>query len=281
MRKCYYFKYTYSIITTQVNKRTKELTKITVPSKENLLLTKVLEKVNSNEEILTLWKVVNTNAINRLKYGDHGIVHFQIVANIALRMTRILTKNKIELSIVKDFNLTNDHAEVVVFLASIFHDLGMSINREGHEEYSLIIANSILKDVLDFLPTNERVIVASETLHAIINHRDDGKPTTIEAGILRVADALDMGKGRVKIPYGEGELQIHSISVAAIEDVKIEEGTEKPIKIDILMNNSSGIFQIDDLLGSKIKGSGLEKYIEVRAHIDLDKEKKLLKEFKI
>ncbi len=262
-------------------KRDNELTKITVPSKENPLLTTVLEKVNSNEEILTLWKVINTNAIGRLKYGDHGIVHFQIVANIALRMARILKNKNIELSIIKDFNLTHNHGEIVIFLASIFHDLGMSINREGHEEYSLIIANSLLKEVLDFLPTNERVIVASETLHAIINHRDDGRPTTIEAGILRVADALDMGKGRVKIPYGQGELQIHSLSVAAIENVKIEEGIEKPIKIDILMNNSAGIFQVDDLLGSKIKGSGIEKYIEVRAHIDTESEKKLLEEFKI
>lgn len=258
-----------------------ELTRITVPARENPLLIKLLKKVNSNEEVLTLWKITNINALERLKYGDHGIVHFQIVANIALRMTRILNKNGIKLSIVKDFGLTYNHGELVVFLASVFHDLGMSINREGHEEYSLIIANSILKEVLDFVPVNERVIVSSETLHAIINHRDDGKPATLEAGILRVADALDMGKGRVKIPYGQGKLQIHSISVAAIENVKIEEGVEKPIKIDILMNNSAGIFQVDDLLGSKIKDSGIEKYIEVRAHIDMKSEKKLLEEFKI
>ncbi len=264
-----------------MKRKTKELTRITVPANENPLLKKVLEEVNNNTEILTLWEVINTNAIKRLKYGDHGIVHFQIVANIALRMARILQKNKIDLSVIKDFGLTHNHAELIIFLASIFHDLGMSINREGHEEYSLIIANSLLKDVLEFLPTKERVIVASETLHAIINHRDDGKPTTIEAGILRVADALDMGKGRVKIPYEEGEFQIHSLSVAAIENVKIEEGKEKPIKIDILMNNSAGIFQVDDLLGSKIKGSGIEKYIEVRAHIDSKGEKNLLKEFKI
>ncbi len=259
----------------------KELTRITVPTKNNPLLEKLLEKVNSNKEILTLWKVVNVNAIDRLKWADHGIVHFQIVANIALRMARILKKNNVEFSVVKDFGLTYDHSELVIFLSSIFHDLGMSINREGHEEYSLIIANPLLKEVLDFLPIEERTIVTSETLHAIINHRDDGKPRTVEAGILRVADALDMGKGRVKVAYGQANYQIHSISVAAIENVKIEEGSEKPIKVDILMNNSSGLFQVDDLLGSKIKGSGLENYIEVRAHIDTESEKKLLEEFKI
>lgn len=257
----------------------KEITKINIPSDKNKILAKVLEKINGSEEVLAYWKVTNTNAINRLKYGDHGIIHFQIVANIALKMARILKKNEVEFSIVRDFNLTYEHAEVVIFLASIFHDLGMSINREGHEEYSLIIANELLKDVLDFLPISERVIVASETLHCIINHRDDGRPVTVEAGILRVADAVDMGKGRVKIPYGDGELQIHSISVAAIENIKIVEGNKKPIKVDVTMNNSAGIFQVDDLLGSKIKGSGIEKYIEVRAHVDTDNEKKLLDEF--
>lgn len=259
----------------------KTITKITIPTHFNKILNQVLEKVNASEEILTYWKVTNVNAIKRLKYGDHGIVHFQIVANIALKMARMLHKEGVEFSAPRDFDLTYEHSEVIVFLASIFHDLGMSINREGHEEYSLIIANGLLKEVLDFLPVNERMIVASEVLHAIINHRDDGKPATIEAGILRVADAIDMGKGRVKIPYGEGDLQIHSISVAAIDKIALVEGDKKPIRIDITMNNSAGIFQVDELLGSKIRGSGIEKYIEVRAHIDTRTEKKLVSEFVI
>jgi len=76
----------------------------------------------------------------------------------------------------------------------------MSISREGHEEFSLIISNTILHRILDFLPVEERTIVISETLHAIIAHRSDGIPYTVEAGIVRVADAMDMSEGPLAHP---------------------------------------------------------------------------------
>ena len=74
--------------------------------------------------------------------------------------------------------------------------MGMSISREGHEGYSLFLANNILHRILDFLSVEERTIAISEVLHAIIAHRSKGVPYTIEAGIVRVADAFDMSEGR-------------------------------------------------------------------------------------
>lgn len=246
---------------------------------KNDLLEKALSRINSNEEILTLWNVINTNAINRLGFSDHGPVHFQIVANIALRLTRILVKRNIKMSIVKDFELTNNHAELVVLLASIFHDLGMSISRDEHETYSLILTNTLLRELLTFLPMNERTIVISETLHAIISHRSDGKPITIEAGIVRIADALDMSSGRTRIPYEAGKINIYSLSAYAVGGIEIVEGKERPIVINISMNNSAGIFQVDELLKDKLEHSGIEKYFEIRASVKGKTEKKLLKEF--
>jgi hypothetical protein len=253
---------------------------IRVPSRHNEILEKALAKVNANEEILTMWEMTNTNAMERMGFSDHGVVHFQIVANIALKMCRILTGHEIEMGIVKDYGLTNSHAELVVVLASLFHDLGMTINREGHEEYSLIIAFRVIDDVLDFLPVRERVIVRGEVLHAIINHRDDGKPKTVEAAIVRIADALDMSGGRSRIPFEKGEVNIHSLSALAIDSIEILEG-EKPeyININVHMNNSSGLFQVDELLKEKIKDSGIEKMISVKAYVVGETEKKLLTEF--
>ncbi len=259
--------------------RKRDLTQITVPADKNLLLQETLKRVNENEELLTLWKCNNVNAMDRLKMSDHGIVHFQIVANIALKMARMLVKHGVELSIIKDHGLTHEHGELVVFLASIMHDLGISINRKGHEEYSLIIANPLLHQILEFLPVPERTIVISETLHAIISHRDYGTPYTIEAEIVQVADALDMTEGRARAPYNAGEIQIHSLSAVAIDSVTISDGIDKPIKIDIVMNNSIGLFQVDELLKSKIKGSKIKDYIEVKAVINTETEKKLLTEF--
>lgn len=261
--------------------------KIHVPSNHNELLEKALGAVNRNEEISTLWKVVNVNAIERLSMTDHGPVHFQIVANIAVRFVRLLVKKGVIMSITKDYDLAEKYAELVVLLASLFHDLGMSINREDHEEYSLFLANRLLHEVLSFLPIDEKTIVISESLHAIISHRSDGNPLTIEAGIVRVADALDMSKGRSRIPYESGKMDIHSVSAAAIENVEITEGDEeasekeKLIQINITMNNSAGLFQLDELLKKKIVGSGIEQYVSVRAFIDQKTEKKLIKEYKI
>lgn len=255
---------------------------IHVPLKGNTLLEKALERINKNEEILTLWEILNVNAIDRMGMSDHGPIHFQIVSNIALRLMRILHKHDIEMSVVKNFKLTNHHAELIVVLASILHDLGMSVHRTNHEEYSLIIATPLLKDVLDFLPIKERTIVISETLHAIISHRSSGsKPMTREAGIVRIADALDMSSGRSRIPFEAGKINIHSLSAYAVEGVEIIEGNERPVMIEIEMNNSAGIFQVDELLKEKLANSGIEQYFEIKATIKGNSEKKLLKEFVI
>ncbi|HLD11808.1 MAG TPA: HD domain-containing protein [Patescibacteria group bacterium] len=254
---------------------------IHIPTAENALLEKIVELINTNEEVQTLWKVMNVNAIDRLGMTDHGPVHFQIVSNIALRLCRILKSNKVEMSITKNFGLSSDYAEVVIFLASLFHDFGMSIERDGHEEFSLILSNTILRETLAFMPTSERVIVTSEVLHAIISHRSGGNPLTIEAGIVRVADALDMSKGRSRIPYEAGKVDIHSVSAAAIENIEIEEGVKKPIQITISMNNSAGVFQVDELLKKKLKGSGIEQYVEVKAVLLRETEKSLVKEFSL
>ena len=47
-------------------------------------------------------------------------------------------------------------------------------------------------------------MVAAEAMHAIIAHRRRGDPLTIEAGIVRIADALDMAQGRSRIPFESG-----------------------------------------------------------------------------
>jgi metal-dependent HD superfamily phosphatase/phosphodiesterase len=118
-------------------------------------------------------------------------------------------------------------------------------------------------------------------LHEITSHRDYGKPLTLEAGIIRVADALDMAKGRSRIPFEHGRVSIHSLSAAAIEDVTITDGDTRPIKIEILMNNSSGIYQVDGLLKAKLQGSGLEPYVEVIAHIDTETERRLVPVYRL
>jgi len=255
---------------------------IRLPSRHNPKLQQVAARVNADLELQGLWQAANVNAVERLGFSDHGPIHVQIVANIGLKLLRLLIGNGVKPSIVKDHHLTEQDAEVVVVLACLMHDLGMSIHRIDHEQYSLFLAAPKLKELLtDIYDPATRTIVVSEVLHAIIAHRANGRPFTLEAGVVRVADALDMAKGRSRIPFEAGQLNIHSVSAAAIERVKIEKGTSKPVRILVEMSNSAGIFQLDELLKEKLHGSGLEPYVEVEATIEAETEKRLVPVFRL
>lgn len=252
---------------------------IKVPSSNNPYLAKVLEQINTQPDVKTYFRVLNVIALDRLGITDHGPVHFQIVANIGLKLLRTLHKRQVVSSVENDYGLSFNHAELIVLLGSLLHDLGMAVERENHETHSLFLAKDVIEKLLSFMPREEQIIILSETLHAITSHRKGGRPITVEAGVVRVADALDMSHGRSRIPYEAGRVNIHSLSASAIEHVEITTGKVKPIQITIEMNNSSGLFQVDELLGRKLKGSGIEQHIEVRAFIKGDTEKSLLEEF--
>jgi metal-dependent HD superfamily phosphatase/phosphodiesterase len=251
--------------------------RIRVPDRGHQKLRRVIERVNADDKLKGWWHVANVNAVVRLEINDHSWVHIQIVTNIALKLLRQLTKHGIEPAVVSDYGMTREDAEVVVALTALTHCIGMSVHRTGHEDFSLFLAEPKLRDLLDGIYDEpDLTVIVSEVLQGIISHRSDGEPLTLEAGILRVADALDMEQGRSRIPFERGHVGIHSLSAAAIEDVAIGDGEDKPIRIEITMNNSAGIYQVDGLLKAKLRGSGLEPYVEVLAHIDTEAEKRLV-----
>ena len=256
---------------------------LNVPDRRNPRLARLIERINADDELYALWTAANVNAITRLGMTDHGPVHVKIVMNIAIRLFRLLLDAGIEPSIVRDHGLETEDAGVVVALAALFHDLGMSIHRSDHESYSLFVAQLKLRELLaEEYDVATATIIRSEVLHAIIAHRSGGSPLTLEAGIVRIADALDMAKGRSRIPFErESSVSIHSVSAAAIDQVHIEKGEEKPIRLRIEMTNSAGVFQLDQLFREKLRGSGLEPYIEVEAEIEGEREKRLITAFRL
>jgi metal-dependent HD superfamily phosphatase/phosphodiesterase len=251
--------------------------RIRVPVRANRKLRTVIDRVNQDAQIKGWWHVANVNAVARMEINDHSWVHIQIVTNIALKLLRQLTKHGIDPSVVRDYGYTRDDAEVVVALTALTHCIGMSVHRKGHEDFSLFLSEPKLRELLaGIYDEPDRTVIVSEVLQGIISHRSDGEPLTLEAGILRVADALDMEKGRSRIAFERGRIGIHSLSAAAIDEVEITDGEDRPIRISIRMNNSSGIYQVDGLLKAKLRGSGLEPYVEVIAHIDTEAEKRLV-----
>ena len=253
-----------------------------VADRHNDRLRMFIERVNADDELYAMWLAANVNAIERLGMTDHGPVHVKIVMNIAVKLYRLLIEGGVQPSIVTNYELDTDDAEIVVAAAALLHDIGMSIHRADHESFSLFLARAKMKELLaDIYDTRTATIIIAETLHAIIAHRSGGKPLTLEAGIVRIADALDMAKGRSRIPFAQGSVSIHSLSAAAIEAVHIESGAEKPVRLSIEMSNSAGVFQLDQLFREKLAGSGLEPYIELEAKIEGESEKRLFQEFRL
>jgi metal-dependent HD superfamily phosphatase/phosphodiesterase len=252
-----------------------------IPYRNNAKLKQVIETVRKDARLWTFWKCANVMAIDRLGYTDHGPTHVRIVSNSALKILRILVKNKVVPSIVKNYGMTNDDAEIVVVLGSIFHDLGMIVTRYEHEHLSALFAEEFIEKHLRQVYTEEeRAILTSEALHAVVSHEVPRKPLTVEAGIVSIADALDMEQGRARIPFQAGKVDIHSVSALSIKRVEILEGEQKPVTVRISMTNPAGVFQIDELLKPRIENSGLQAYIHVTAEVVAEKEK-FLEKFEI
>ena len=253
-----------------------------VPARGNRKLRRLLERVNDDRQLKAWWHVSNVNAVLRLQINDHSWVHVQIVSNIALKILRLLVKHGVEPSAQRDYRLSADDSEVIVILAALLHDVGMSIHRRDHEDWSLFLAEPKMRELLaGVYEEPELTVVVSEALQAITSHRADGEPLSLEAGVLRVADALDLAKGRSRIPFERGSFSIHSLSAAAIDEVRITDGEARPVMVEIVMNNSSGIYQVDGLLKAKLRGSGLEPYVEVVARIDTEAEKRLVPVYRL
>jgi uncharacterized protein len=253
---------------------------IRAPTRGNRRLERFFESANGDKRVQGWWHMQQVFA-DRLGMSDHSWVHVQIVVNIALRLFRLLERRGVEPAMVATHGMRAHDAEVVIAAACLLHDAGMSIHRTDHEAFSLFLAADRLPLLLEGIYEEpELTVVMAESLHAIIGHRRRGDPMTIEAGIVRVADALDMASGRSRVPFETGRPNIHSLSAAAIDEVKIEPGDER-VQVEIAMNNSSGLFQVDELLATKLRGSGLEEHIEVVARIDAEHEKRLVPVFRI
>lgn len=247
----------------------------------NSKLNKLVKRVENNKTLNTYWVCSNINAIDRMGIHDHGKTHVYIVANTALKLLNLLREKRVYPSIVQDFALNKNiksykldfnDAEIVVFLAACLHDIGIGVHREDHTTSSVLLAPEIINNLLKGMyGEEEQAIIKSEVMHCIFAHHSENKPLTLEASVVRIADALDITQGRAKIPFMAGTIDDHSVSQMAIKDVSIETDENKQINIRILMNSSAGIFQIK-ALKRKIEGTTLENHIKITAEIDSSEE---------
>ena len=254
---------------------------LNLPIKGNEKLERIQTYANEHARLRALWEACNMMALKRLGMSDHGPVHVAIVANIALKVLRNLEQAEVVPGMVRDWEMDQQDAEVVVVLGALFHDVGNAVHRDIHDHLGPLLAQPFLDDMLcELYEPRERQIIMTEVMSAMVSHSEDKiPPLTLEAGIVRLADALDMEKGRARVSFDAGTRDIHSISAMSIDEVSIRSG-ERPVAIEIRMNNPAGIFQVDFLLRRKLKGSGLEPYVSVKAVVEKQDEN-IIEEFSL
>jgi metal-dependent HD superfamily phosphatase/phosphodiesterase len=229
-------------------------------------LTEVLETVLSDPEVQTYLSAQNVNPVDRKGYNDHGEKHVEIVRNRALQLYDLLKKAGVPFNGAADQGLDEADEPVIVALAATLHDIGHVVHRDDHTYYSIMLAADVLDRLLEpFYDVPERVRMKGEILHAILCHHAAETPLTTEAGVMRIADALDMERGRSRIPYEKGGRGINTISSQAIESVELLEGDGSPVLVEITMRNAAGVYQVDGLLKDKLDGSGLEDLVRIVA----------------
>ena len=239
-----------------------------IPTRNNKKLACVHKAVEGHVELAALWEASNIMAVKRLGMSDHGPTHVTIVANMALKILRNLLDAGVVPSAVADWEFENADAEVIVYLGSLLHDLGNSIHRDLHDDFGVTLARAILPDLLAEAYPDRRIrqIISTETLHAMVAHDVGVAVHTVEGGVVRVADGLDMKKGRARIAFETSAIDIFKVSGMAVDQVSVLPTTsEKPVRIEIRMNDAAGIFQVDYLLKKKIQGSRIEEYVEIIA----------------
>lgn len=242
----------------------------------------ILSSIDSDEEIIAYLEAQNINPVDRMKYNDHGVKHIEIVRHGALSLYELLKRGGVEFNGASQQGLDEADEAVIIALAAVLHDIGHVVHRNRHPYYSIPLAADILDRVLpQFYETAELVRIKSEVLHAIICHHPEEQPLTLEAGVLRIADALDMERGRSRIPYEHGGRGINTVSSQAIERVRLFEGDAKPVIVEISMTNAAGVYQVDNLLGAKLQGSGLEEHVKIVAANVNDSGKRIVERFEL
>lgn len=227
-----------------------------------------------DDEIQTMQDYANIVSIKRLGYNDHGPVHMRKTARNALIMFEILQQAGIKFSLEEENIGTAEDSKIAVLMASLLHDIGMSVGRENHEILGVVFANPIIERILaKIYPENveKRTIIHALIIEAIAGHMGSKDIHSIEAGLVSIGDGCDMEKGRARVVFLLSHApqvgDIHKYSANSIQKVVITKGEEKPIRIIVEMNETVGFFQIEEVLFPKISDNPVKPYLELYGQV--------------
>lgn len=244
----------------------------------------LLRKLLADQEINLFHSYANAVSVRRLGYNDHGPVHARITTYNSLKILRLLRDNAVLTSLETEEIGTFEDASVGVVLGCFLHDIGMAVTRDEHEWHSIALADQVIQKYLtDLYPGNVamQIVVRSLAHEVIVGHMAHTRIHSVEAGIVLIADGTDMSRGRSRIPSimdrdpAVGDM--HRYSASSITRVEIGPGETKPVKISISMDNMTGLFQVEEVLMTKVKASPIISHFEIVAVIPGQEPKYYLK----
>ncbi len=227
--------------------------------------------LSDDPEALAYWDLANYITVRKLGYNDHGRVHAWVTGAASLVILKLLQQGGITPDLVEQGYGTQEDAQVVVLLGTMLHDIGNLVHRQRHELSSLLLAKPILERILApiYPDASQRARMLGFALHCVACHDLDPAPLTVEAGVTAVADGTDITKGRGRKAFALGTTDIHSVSALAVDQVIISKGSDRPVQIEVHMNNSAGIFQVEETLATKVIPSPLAPYVALLATTQL------------
>lgn len=251
---------------------------------DNALMSRTTGKVNklltallADPEVYQYHSWANVVSVRRLGYNDHGPVHARIATYNALKILHLLNDSGVRPSIVREEVGEFEDAEVAVAIGCFLHDVGMGVARDMHEWHSVHLADPIINRYLaELYSPGDPLLVALRALahEVIIGHMAKVRIHSIEAGVVLVADGTDMSRGRSRVPemlsHDPVVGDMHRFSAHAIKRVEIKKGETKPVRISVLMENTTGLYQVEEVLMTKVKASPIMGDIEVQALVGED-----------
>ncbi len=239
---------------------------------DNTRALEMYQYLTGSPKVQSYLRSANRMAVSRLGYTDHGPIHAEVATWNALRVFDILDET-FQPNVVAEGIGNIDDARLVVLASTYLHDIGMVVHRNEHNQASVQLAGPILENkLMDIYNDSAKATdILSFIYHGIYAHDDDTQCLTLEAGITKIGDGADMTKGRTIVPFEKGKVDIHSISAMAINNVILEKGEDRPLRITVSMDNPAGVFQVQAVLEKKLSTSSLEEHVDIEVLVNGDR----------
>lgn len=232
----------------------------------------IAEYLFNDQETRALQEYANVVSIKRLGFNDHGPVHMRKAVLNSIRMVGLLTKAGVQFNLEKEMGYSPADSLAAIVIAALLHDIGMGVSRNDHEFHSAVLASPIITRTLSHFYDDPLIRAALHSLimEGITGHMATHPVHSLEAGVVLIGDGCDMERGRARITTMLSKQpkigDIHRYSATAINHVEIREGKERPIRIAVEMESTTGFFQVEEVLYPKINNSPVKKYIELYAN---------------